>query len=67
MSDGESPAFTPADGHVSSRWDPAISTAVTVSWITGQTRAASYIVGMENSAPSLTPDGHRAVTFLLLV
>ena len=26
-----------------------------------------HIVGMENSAPSLTPDGQRAVTFFDLV
>ncbi len=26
-----------------------------------------YIVGIENSAPSFTPDGQRAVTFLVLV
>ena len=29
--------------------------------------SAPHIVGMENSAPSLTPEGQRAVTFLVLV
>jgi hypothetical protein len=28
---------------------------------------AQFIVGIENSAPSLTPDGQRAVTVLVLV
>ena len=67
MTDGGSRSSTPASGRVSSRWDGAISTLVTAAWTTWRTRAASYIVGMENSAPSLTPDGQRAVTFLLLV
>ena len=30
-------------------------------------RRDQFIVGMENSAPSLTPDGQRAVTVLVLV
>jgi len=29
--------------------------------------ARYFIVGIENSAPSLTPDGQRAVTVLVLV
>ena len=30
-------------------------------------RRDQFIVGIENSAPSLTPDGQRAVTVLVLV
>ena len=30
-------------------------------------RADQFIVGIENSAPSLTPEGQRAVTVLVLV
>ena len=31
------------------------------------TCASDFIVGIENSAPSLTPDGQREVTVLVLV
>ena len=36
-------------------------------WALRKSRRAQFIVGIENSAPSLTPDGHRAVTVLVLV
>src|SRR6187549_3990386 len=38
-----------------------------VSTFPDHARLDQFIVGIENSAPSLTPDGQRAVTVLVLV
>ena len=57
---------------------PAIhvfSAATFKSWMPGSSPGMTsqeiappqFIVGIENSAPSLTPEGHRAVTVLVLV
>ena len=45
---------------------PAIIPAVNKRFIT-RNPGLYFIVGMTNSAPSLTPDGQRAVTVFVLV
>jgi hypothetical protein len=50
-----------------------LTATVAKSWMPGTSpgmtsfNMTQFIVGIENSAPSLTPDGQRAVTVLVLV